>query len=564
MASEANLVASTTRRWPEPTPRQKRLTLIACITGSAVVFIDSTVVNVALPAIRADLDAGLAAQQWVVEGYLLTLASLILIGGSLSDLFGRRRVFALGTALFGITSLLCAIAPTAETLVAARIVQGAAGALLVPSTLATIMAVFPEEERGRAIGSWTAWSGISTVIGPLAGGGLVDIASWRWVFAIGLVPIAVTLYLVLRELPECMDARRGQRPHVDWQGALLCALGLAGPVFALIQQPTHGWDDPQVYGPLLAGLVLLGLFVARESRTPYPMMPLDLFRRHNFTVGNVATLLIYGGLGSAMFFLALFLQETAGYSAFETGLAMLPMTLILFALSSRVGALADRFGPRLFMGGGPIVGGAGLLMLVMADQEADYVSQILPGVTLFGLGLALTVAPLTATVLGDADPRHAGIASGVNNAVARVAGLLAIAVVGAMVSAQFGSEVDESVGDRPLTPAAREAVSDAKARPLTTSAADDAPPGRRRVLREAFEDASVSAFRVGMGVSGTLVVLGGVVSAIGIRNPRRRIAAEECPGGAICGASEELGHDEVDGHWQRGVPPVRETPAVGR
>ena len=539
----ANSADSPTRTWPAPTPRQKRLTLIACITGSAVVFIDGTVVTVALPAIREDMDAGLAAQQWVVEGYLLTLASLILIGGSLSDLFGRRRVFALGTTLFGVTSLLCAIAPTDDLLVAARIMQGAAGALLVPSTLATIMAVFPEEERGRAIGTWTAWSGISTVIGPLAGGLLVDIASWRWVFAIGLVPIAITLYLVLRELPACIDARSEEHPHVDWTGAALCALGLAGPVFALIEQPARGWDDPLVAGPLLAGVALLALFVWHEHRTPQPMMPLDLFRRHNFAVGNLATLLVYGGLGAAMLFIVLFLQETAGYSALEAGLAMLPSTLILFFLSGRVGALADRHGPRLFMAVGPMVSGVGLALLMFADASAEYVTEILPGVVLFGLGLALMVAPLTATVLGDADKRHAGIASGVNNAVARVAGLLAIAAVGAVISAQFVSEVDDQLGDRPVSPAAGEAVEDAKARPLTTTSADDAPPPERPQLREAFEDASVSAFHVGMALSAALMVGGGVVSAIGIRNPRRKVSAAECPGGAICGASEELAHD---------------------
>jgi len=546
MAAEPNAADSRTRRWPAPTPRQKRLTLIACITGSAVVFIDGTVVNVALPAIREDMDAGLASQQWVVEGYLLTLASLILIGGSLSDLFGRRRVFALGTALFGVTSLMCAVAPTDELLVAARILQGAAGALLVPSTLATIMAVFPEDERGRAIGTWTAWSGISTVVGPLAGGILVDAASWRWVFAIGLIPIAVTLYLVLRELPACIDARAEAHPHVDWSGAALCVLGLAGPVFALIEQPSRGWDDPLVIGSLVGGLALLAAFLWHEHRTPHPMMPLELFRRHNFAVGNVATLLIYGGLGAAMFFIVLFLQETAGYSALEAGLGLLPSTLILFFLSGRVGALADRFGPRLFMTAGPIVSGVGLGLLMFADATADYVTVILPGVTLFGLGLALMVAPLTATVLGDADQRHAGIASGVNNAVARVAGLLAIAVVGAGVSAQFVSEVEDRLTDRPLPAAAAEAVEDAKARPLTTSSADDAPPANRPELRGAFEDASVSAFHVSMGLSAALMVAGGLVSAAGIRNPRRKVAAAECPGGAICGASEDVGHADLD------------------
>jgi EmrB/QacA subfamily drug resistance transporter len=522
--------------------------------GSAIVFIDSTVVNVALPAIAEDLDAGLAAQQWVVEGYLLTLASLLLIGGSLSDLFGRRRVFALGAALFGITSLLCAIAPTPELLVAGRIVQGAAGALLVPSTLATIMVVFDEDERGRAIGSWTAWSGVSTVIGPLAGGVLIDVASWRWVFGLGLIPIAITLYLVLRELPACADARLTEHPRVDLLGAVLCGLGLAGPVFALISQPTHGWGDPLVLVPLIAGLVLLGLFLLQERRTAEPMMPLDLFRRHNFAVGNLSTLLIYGGLGAGLFFLILFLQETAGYSALEAGSALLPLTVIMFFLSSRFGALADRVGPRLFKGVGPILGGAGLLLMIGVDADADYLTDILPGMILFGLGLAITVAPLTATVLGDADQRHAGVASGVNNAIARVAGLLAIAAVGAVVSAQFTSVVDDRLPAAVRDPRLNTVVEDAKRQPLGTSAADDAPPSQRPRVREAVEDASVSALRVGIGASGALVVAGGLVSLAGIRNPRRKVAASECPGGAICGASEEVARVELPGERERPEP----------
>ena len=528
---------------PEPTTREKRLTLIACITGSAIVFIDGTVVNVALPAIREDLDVGLASQQWVVEAYLLTLASLLLIGGSLSDLFGRRRVFALGTALFGITSAICAVAPSAETLIAARALQGAAGALLVPSTLATIMAVFPEDERGRAIGSWTAWSGVSTVIGPLAGGLLIDVASWRWIFALNIIPVALTLYLVLRKLPAQADVRLPHR-HVDWLGAVLAGLGLAGPVFALIEQPNRGWDDPLVFVPLIGGIVLLGLFLLQERRSPEPMMPLDLFRRRNFAVGNLATLLVYGGLGAALFFLVLFLQETAGYSALGAGVALLPITLLMFFLSSRFGALADRLGPRLFMGVGPIIGGLGLLMLLMLDADVDYLTELLPSMTLFGLGLAITVAPLTATVLSDADQNHSGVASGVNNAVARVAGLLAIAAVGAVVSGAFASTVDDQVSGRPVGPRALEAIEDAKTRPLTTESAQDAAPAERPFLTEVLEDASVDAFRVSAGISGLLVIAGGLISLAGIQNPRRKVAAAECPGGAICGASEEVGRDQ--------------------
>jgi EmrB/QacA subfamily drug resistance transporter len=522
--------------------RQKRLALIACILGSAIVFIDSTVVNVALPAIRNDLEAGLADQQWIVEAYLLTLGSLILIGGSLSDLFGRRRVFALGTALFGLTSLFCAIAPSPELLIGARALQGIAGALLVPSTLATIVAVFPESERGRAIGTWTAWSGVSTVIGPLAGGALIDFASWRWVFALNLLPVAATLYLIATALPERLDERE-EHVHVDVLGAVLCAVGLAGPVFALIEQPTYGWGDPIVFVPLCAGLLFLAAFVAHERRSPQPMLPLDLFKRRNFTIANVATLVIYAGLGAALFFLALFLQETAGYSAIGAGVALLPLTVMLFFLSGRFGALADRFGPRFFMSVGPMIGGGGLLLLVTVDRHADYVTQILPALVLFGLGLAMTVAPLTATVLSDADEHHAGIASGVNNAVARVAGLLAIAALGAVVSSQFASSLDSRISDERLSAPARNAVADAKKQPL----AGDVPPSvrgaERRQLEDALEDSSVSAFRLGIGIAGGVVILGGIISALGIRNPRRKVSAADCPGGAICGASEELGRD---------------------
>jgi EmrB/QacA subfamily drug resistance transporter len=438
---------------------------------------------------------------------------------------------------------MCAVAPTAETLIVARGLQGAAGALLVPSTLATIMAVFPEDERGRAIGSWTAWSGVSTVIGPLAGGVLVDTASWRWIFALNLIPVALTLYLVLRELPARADLRL-EHKGVDWQGAVLAGLGLAGPVFALIEQPRYGWSDPLVWVPLIGGLVLLALFLWREHRAAEPMMPLDLFRRRNFAVGNAATLLIYGGLGGVLFFLVLFLQEAAGYSAVEAGLALMPITILMFFLSSRFGALADRFGPRLFMGIGPIVGGLGLLMLLWIDASPDYVTDVLPAMTVFGLGLSLTVAPLTATVLSDADQNRSGVASGVNNAVARVAGLLAIAALGALVSAQFGRTVDEQTSGRPLQAATAAAIEDARDRPLTTTAADDAAPADRSFLEGVFEDASVDAFHVGAGISGALVLAGGLISLAGIQNPRRKVAAAECPGGAICGASEELAHAE--------------------
>jgi EmrB/QacA subfamily drug resistance transporter len=446
--------------------------------------------------------------------------------------------------LFGVTSFLCAIAPNPELLTAARALQGVAGALLVPSSLATIVAVFPESERGRAIGTWTAWSGISTVVGPLAGGALIDVASWRWVFALNLIPVAATLYLISIALPESLDERQ-EHVHVDVRGAILCALGLAGPVFALIEQPTYGWSDPRVYVPLIAGFLIFAAFIVQERRSPEPMLPLSLFKRRNFAVGNLATFTIYAGLGAAIFFLTLFLQETAGYSALEGGVALMPLTLMMFFLSGRFGALADRFGPHFFMSVGPLVAGSGLLLLLMVGRDADYVTQVLPGLAIFGLGLAMTVAPLTATVLGDADEEHAGIASGVNNAIARVAGLLAIAAIGAVVSAQFSSSVDSKLSDKRLSGVAGDAVADAKKRPLTGEVPDSVPPTERRTVEDALKDASVTAFRVGIGIGGALVVLGGIVSALGIRNPRREVAvaASECPGGAICGASQELARD---------------------
>jgi EmrB/QacA subfamily drug resistance transporter len=530
------------------TPRQKRLTLIACILGSATVFIDGTIVNVALADIRSDLDAGLATQQWVVEAYLLTLGSLILIGGSLSDHLGRRRVFSFGTAAFGATSLLCAVAPNSEFLIAARALQGVAGAILVPGTLALIMSVFPENERGRAIGTWTAWTGVATVVGPLAGGLLLGVASWRWVFAISLIPVAATLFLIPRAVPPEMD-EPSEGGRLDFLGATLCALGLAGLVFGLIQQPTKGWDDPQVFLSLALAAVMLPAFVWREHRASSPMVPLSMFRVRNFAIGNVATFFTYGGLGVSTFLIVLFLQQIGGYSALEAGLVLMPVTILLFLLSSRFGALADRIGPRALMGGGPLVAGGGLLLLVMVDQDPSFLTEILPGVTLFGLGLAITVAPLTATVLA-AGQEHAGVASGVNNAVARVAGLIAIAVVGALVSAQFSSQLDDALANPSLDAPARGAIDEARSRPLTDTVPDDLSPAERASAQAVLRDASESAFGVGIVVSALLTAAGGVVSAIGIQNPRRHVAASECPGGAICGASRQVGAPEHGGARQ--------------
>jgi EmrB/QacA subfamily drug resistance transporter len=496
-----------------PDARTKRLTLIACVLGSAIVFVDGTVVNIALPSIRDDLDTGLAAQQWIVEAYLLTLGALLLVGGSLGDLLGRRKIFAVGLMGFGVTSVVCVFAPTAELLVAARALQGIAGALLVPSSLAVITATFPAEERGAAIGTWTAWAGIAMVIGPLGGGLLVDNASWRWIFAINVPFVLATLALVRAAVPESVDDASTHR--IDHVGALFVALGLAGPVFALIEQPTYGFADPIVYLPGLVGAGLLVAFVLHERRSDHPMLPLVLFRSRNFAVGNVATLLVYGGLGAAPFFIAIYLQQVAGYTAVAAGVTLMPITVIMFLLSRRFGALSDRIGPRALMGVGPLLGGLGLIWIGRLSIHVVYVTDLLPAVLLFGLGLSMTVAPLTNTVLGAVPQHNAGVASGANNAISRVAGLLAIAAVGAVVAAQFGSALDERLVARDLSAAQQAAVRDVKARPLSGGA-----PGRPE-LDAAVAAASGHAFRWGMGVGGGLMMLGGVISLVGVVNPRR-------------------------------------------
>jgi EmrB/QacA subfamily drug resistance transporter len=405
--------------------------LPGAILGAFVVFLDAAIVNVALPAIERDLRAGFALQQWVVDAYLVTLGSLLLVGGSLGDALGKRRVFAAALAGFGVTSLACGLAPSAPALVLFRAGQGVTGAVLTPASLALIVASYEGTERGRAIGTWTAWTSIAFIVGPLAGGALVETLSWRWVFLLNLPIVGATLALVAR-MPASLDRR--QDAPLDLLGGAAAALGLAGPVYALIEGPRRGFADPTIAVPLVAGVALLAFFLWHEQRTPHPMLPLRLFRERNFAVANAATLFLYGGLTANMFTLTLFLQQAAGYSPLRAGLATLPVTIIMFLLSPRAGAWSARLGPRLFLCGGPLVAAAGLLLLRRIDAGAPYASQVLPAILVFGLGLALMVAPLTATVLAGVDEAHAGLASGVNNAISRVAGLVAIAGVGALLA----------------------------------------------------------------------------------------------------------------------------------
>jgi EmrB/QacA subfamily drug resistance transporter len=484
-------------------------------------MIDGSAVGVALPQIRADLGGGLAGQQWVTNAYLLTLGSLLLVAGSVGDVVGERRVFLLGVVGFGVASVLCALAPTIEVLVVGRALQGAAGAALTPAALAVIVAVFDAHERARAIGTWTAWSGIGAAVGPLLGGWLVDVASWHWVFLINVPLVLGTVVLIRRVIPRT-DARRAERTrHVDLPGALLCALGLGGVTFGLIQQPLAGWGAPAVLGPLLAGVALLIAFVAYEDRSPDPMLPLALFRRRNFVVGNVETLAMYGGLSLLTFYLVIFLQQVAGWDALQAGAALLPVTVLMLLLAGRFGDLAERHGPRLFMGAGPIVAGAGLLLLLRLDADVSYVSDLLPAVSLFAFGLAMTVAPLTATVLADAEAANAGAASGVNNAIARIAGLIAIGGVGVAIAASFSAGVDERLAGRPLSREGARTAQALRDSPFSRPDVAGLGAGEARTVRAAAREAGVSAFHLGMGVSGGLLVLGGLVGAVGIRSGAR-------------------------------------------
>lgn len=517
--------------------RQQRLTLIATILGSTVVFLDSTVINVALPAIADGLDAGLAGQQWVVEIYMLTLVSLLLVGGSLGDQFGRKRMYVAGLIGFGATSALCALAPTVELLVVFRGLQGIAGALLVPGSLAIVAATFEGEGRGRAVGTWTAWTGIATVFGPAGGGALIGFTSWRSIFWINLPLIAGTVWLCLRAVEESRDpdAFRG----IDWLGIALSAAGLGGPVFALIEQPTRGWGDPLVLVTFVGGIACFAAFVLWEMRARHPMLDLGLFRIRNFAVANGTTLAAYAGLIGGLFFVGLYLQQVVGYTPLEAGLATTPISVLLFALSPRFGRLASGTGPRLPMTVGPIVGGLGLLLMLRVGSGADYLTDVLPAVVVFGLGLSATVAPLTATVLDSVPEHRVGIASGVNNGVSRVAGLLAIAVLGAVISAHFGARLDANLGSQPVSARAEKTISDAKAQPLAVPQTGKLPGPEAGRVRSASVSASTSAFHLGVLIAALLMFAGGIASGLGIQNSRRQVSSYASRGSAAAG---ECGH----------------------
>jgi EmrB/QacA subfamily drug resistance transporter len=502
--------------------RRKRFTIIATILGSTIVFLDATVVNVALPAISDNLNAGLADQQWVVEAYALATVSLLLVGGALGDQFGRRRIFTIGLIGFGCTSILCALAPSSAFLIGARGLQGLTGALLVPGSLAIIAATFEGAERGKAVGTWTAWTGIATVIGPAGGGALVEAISWRAIFWINIPLVIFTVWLTRTHLQESLDPEADRA--IDWLGILMSAAGLGGIVFGFIEQPMEGWGSPLVLIPLLGGALLFASFLLWESRYRHSMLDLRLFRIRNFAVTNLETLIVYSGLIGAFFFVTLFLQQTVGYSPLGAGFATTPISLILFALSPVFGRIATSTGPRVPMCVGPIVGGIGLILITRVGADASYVSDVLPGVIVFGLGLSATVAPLTATALNSVAENRVGVASGINNAVSRIAGVLAIAVFGALIAGKFGSTVDGKVGDAPLSPQSERAISKAKDNPLQPPSTNDLPPGEATEVESASVAGAEDGFHLAMTTAGALMIVGGVIAGIGLRNPPRETA----------------------------------------
>ncbi len=420
-----------------------RWVITAAVLGSGVAALDATVVNIALPTIGREFDVGLGALQWVINGYTLTLAGLLLLGGSLGDRYGRRRVFVVGVAWFAVASLLCAVAQNAPMLIGARLLQGIGGALMTPASLAILQASFAPGDRFKAIGAWSGLGGVAVAIGPFVGGYLISSVSWRLIFFINLPLALAVLVITARHVPESRDPAAPN--HLDVPGAALAAVGLAGVTYGLTYGPDAGWANPSVLISLVAGTVALVAFVLVELRAPAPLLPMSLFRSAQLSATNLVTFTVYGALGAMLFLLPLHLQQVSGYTPVAAGSALLPVTLLMLLFSSWSGALAARIGPRLQMSLGPLVVAAGMVALIRIDSSGVYVSQVLPAVLLIGAGLAIAVAPLTATALSAAPMEHAGMASAVNNDVARVAGLFAVALLPPLAGLTAGSYLDPDV-----------------------------------------------------------------------------------------------------------------------
>ena len=492
--------------------------LLATILGSSMAYIDSTIVNVALPTLQGELAATVTDAQWIVESYALFVAALILVGGVLGDRFGRRRVFTIGVALFALASAWCGFAPNVQQLIWARGVQGVGGALLIPGSLAIISATFTREQRGSAIGLWSGFTAITSAIGPVLGGWLIENTSWRWMFFMNLPLAVIILGISFWRVPESRDEEA--TPHLDWLGALLAVVGLGGVVYGLIESATLGFSHPVVLIAIALGSVSLGAFIFTEFHVAAPMMPPKLFRSRTFSGTNLLTLLLYAALSGALFFLPFNLIQVQGYSPTAAGAALVPFPIIMFLLSRWSGGLVDRYGARLPLIVGPIIAAAGFGLMAVPGTDGSYWITFFPAVVVLGLGMAVCVAPLTTAVMDAVKVRNAGVASGVNNAVSRVAGLLAIAIFGIVVLNTFNTRLNQQIAPLNLSPEAQQFL-DAQRINL---AAAEVPPGLSSAvdatLREAIALSFVDSFRLVMLIATGLAIASAVIASLMISGKR--------------------------------------------
>ena len=488
--------------------------LAATILGTSMAFIDGSVVGVALPAIQADLNASMRDAQWVVNGYMLLLGALILVGGAVGDRFGRRRMFLLGVTLFTAASVACGFAPGAIALIVSRAAQGVGGAILVPTSLAIISATFPEKERGRAIGTWAGASALTAALGPVLGGWLVDTLSWRAIFFVNVPVALLALSIAFWRVPESRGASDGAA--VDWRGGLLATAGLGALVYGLTAASELGWTDMTVIGSVVAGVVILGGFVWFESRTPAPMMPLAVFRSRSFTGANLITLLLYFALSGALFFLPFNLIRLQGYSAAQAGASFLPFTLIMGGLSRWSGGLVERYGSRRPLTIGPLIVAVGFVLLALPGIGGSFWTTFLPGMVTIGLGMAVSVAPLTTTVMDSVDQQHAGVASGINNATARVAGALAVALLGAIAVGVMRNALDHRLAQLGTAPGLGRALQREAARLAEATVPANLSGAERATAMRALVESFLESFRVSMLVAAGLALLSAVCARLTI------------------------------------------------
>lgn len=487
-----------------------RWILAATVLGSSMAFIDGTVVNVALPALQTNLRATVLDAQWVVESYSLLLAALLLVGGSLADRYGRRLVFIIGVGLFALASVWCGLAPQINQLIIARAVQGVGGALLVPGSLAIISASFDEQRRGQAIGTWSGFTAITAAFGPVLGGWLIEHVSWRAVFFLNLPLAALVILISLRHVPESRADEAKRR--LDWPGAALVTAGLGAVVYGLIESSRLGFTHRAVLFTLIVGCVLLSIFFVVEARTRNPMLPLELFRSRNFSGANLLTLFLYTALSGALFFLPLNLIQVQGYSATAAGAATLPFVLIMFTLSRWSGGLVKRYGAKLPLVVGPLIAALGLALFIVAGVGGSYAKTFFPAIVVLGLGMAVSVAPLTTTVMGSVAQERAGVASGINNAVSRTAGLLAIAAFGIVMLQAFNSSLDERLNTLEITPEARRSLDEQRIKLAGAEIPDNVEPESKIVLKRMVAESFVEGFRLVMFIAVCLALLSALVS----------------------------------------------------